>query len=110
MARLVATILLPLISISTGAQAADPSGSPWHANEKIHHSRNFHISDQASDSKAGKAWGSRIIAGQQLMPNGMLGIGMFGHKAEKGPHSAATARDYALPKQRKAAVGFSLKF
>lgn len=110
MARLVATILLPLMSVSAGAHAADPSGIPWRADVKTHHSRNFHITDQASDSKAGKAWGSRIIAGQQLMPNGMLGIGMFGQKAEKGPHSAATARDYAMPKQRKAAVGFSLKF
>ena len=44
------------------------------------------------------------------MPNGVLGVGMFGQKAEKGPLSAATARDYSLRKQRKAAVGFSLKF
>lgn len=111
MARLVATIIvLTLPAIACGAHAAEPSSSPWRAGPKAQPIRSFDIPDQTSNNRAGKGWESRIFAGRQLMPNGVIGVGMFGQKAEKGPHSAATARDYSMPKQRKAAVGFSLKF
>ena len=111
MARLIATLLvLTLVPLAAGAQAAEPSGTLLRADEKPRPARSFDIVDQTSDGNAAKAWGSRIFAGRQLMPNGVIGVGMFGPKAEKGPHSAATARDLSVRKQRKAAVGFSLKF
>ena len=110
MARLIATIfVLTLSPIAAGAHAAEPSSNPWRTDVKVQSSRNFDIPDESSKG-AGRSWESRIFAGRELMPNGVLGVGMFGQKAEKGPLSAATARDYSLRKQRKAAVGFSLKF
>ena len=111
MARLVATtLLLTFPSLAAGTQAAEPSRGPWHTDEKIRTSRNFQIDEHESQVDSGKGGGSRIFAGRHLMPNGVVGIGMFGQKADKGPHSAATDRDLSLPKQRKAAVGFSLRF
>jgi hypothetical protein len=44
------------------------------------------------------------------MPNGVIGFGLFGQRSAGPGGSPVTARDWALPKQRKAAVGFSLKF
>jgi len=108
MARLVAQILLltsPMIA--AGAQAAGPPNA-WHVDPEIPPSRSFDIPDQVVSFNVGK--GSRIFAGRELIPNGVLGVGMFGPKADKSPHSAATARDLSMRKARKAAVGFSLKF
>lgn len=109
MARLVATILLLTLPIAPGAHAAEPPSIPSPAEQK-HPSRSF-LLPEAGPGVAGRdKSGSRIFAGKELMPNGVIGIGIFGPKAEKGPHSAATARDLSIRKQRKAAVGFSLRF
>lgn len=111
MARLVATIfVLTFSSIASGAIAAEPPSGPWHPDTKFQSSHSFQVPEVAAGGIAGKGWESRIFAGRQLMPNGVIGIGMFGQKMEKGPHSPSTARDLSMPKQRKAAVGFSLKF
>lgn len=111
MARLLATLfVVTSSSFVPGALAAEPSSSPWRADTKVQANRNFDLPDERSATRAAKGWESRLFAGRQVMPNGTFGIGMFGPKAEKGPHSAATARDLSMPKQRKAAVGFSLKF
>jgi hypothetical protein len=53
---------------------------------------------------------SRVVAGTELLPNGMFGVGMFGEKMGESAHSAATVRDFYTPRARKPAVGFSLKF
>lgn len=112
MARLVSQFLV--LTLIPGAAAAQVGGSaasaPWHADEKIQSSRSFDIPDQPADPLSDTRFGSRIIAGTRLMANGMVGFGLFGQKAEKGPLSPVTARDLALPKSRKAAVGFSLRF
>lgn len=112
MARLVSQILI--LTLIPGAAAAQAGGTatsdPWHSNEKIHSPRSFDIPDQPVDPRSDTRFGSRIIAGTQLTANGMVGFGLFGQKSEKGPLSAVTARDLALPKSRKAAVGFSLRF
>ena len=110
MARLVATFLvLTFTSIAAGAPAAEPS-NPWHVDQKSEPSRTFDVADQVSAGRGAAGWGSRIFAGKQLMPNGVIGIGMFGPKAEKGPHDPTIGRDLSLRKQRKASVGFSLRF
>ena len=53
---------------------------------------------------------SRVVAGTEVLPNGMFGVGMFGEKTAETAHSRATVRDFSLPQDRKPAVGFSLKF
>jgi len=46
----------------------------------------------------------------QIAPNAQFGFGMFGLKAEKALLPAVTGRELGMRKQRRAAVGFSLKF
>ena len=50
------------------------------------------------------------IGRAELAPNLHFGFGMFGLKSEKSPMRPATVREIDAPKQRRAAVGFSLKF
>ena len=111
MARLVATIfVLTLSPIAVGAHAAEPVSSPTQTDQRAQSSRSFKLPEPTPRFSGEDHSSSRIFAGRELMPNGVIGVGMFGPKAEKGPHSAATARDLSVRKQRKAAVGFSLKF
>lgn len=110
MARLVVAAVAVLIwSISGPAKAADAPSGPWNGNEERRPAQNYDIPDEA-DIGGSRMSGSRIIAGTEVMPNTMVGFGMFGQKAEKTPHAASTARELALPKSRKAAVGLSFKF
>ena len=111
MARLAATILvLTLAPMAVGAHAAEPLNTPLHIAQKAQPSRSFKLPEFGSRFSRGDHSGSRIFAGRELMPNGVIGVGMFGQKTDKGPLSPATARDLSIRKQRKAAVGFSLKF
>ena len=55
----------------------------------------------ATDERFGRA---------QIAPNAHFGFGMFGLKSEKSPLRPVTVREIDAPKQRRAAVGFSLKF
>ena len=111
MARLAAMILvLTLAPMGAGAHAAESPKAPLHVDQKVQHSRSFKLPEFGSRFSRGDHSGSRIFAGRELIPNGVIGVGMFGQKAEKGPLSAATARDLSIRKQRKASVGFSLKF
>jgi hypothetical protein len=96
--------------MATGALAAEPLTVPSDADQKKQPSRSFLLPDAGRTADVRDRSGSRIFAGKQLMPNGVIGIGIFGPKAEKGPLSAATARDLSVRKRRKAAVGFSLRF
>jgi hypothetical protein len=45
-----------------------------------------------------------------VAPNAHLGFGMFGLKSEKALLQPATGREIDMRKQRRAAVGISLKF
>lgn len=111
MARLAATILvLTLAPMAAGAQAAEPLNTSSHLDQKGQPSRSFKLPQFGSRFSHDDRSGSRIFAGRELMPNGVIGVGMFGQKAEKGPLSPVTARDLSIRKQRKAALGFSLKF
>ncbi len=46
----------------------------------------------------------------KIAPNAHIGIGMFGLKPEKSALRPVTVREIDAPKQRRAAVGFSLRF
>ena len=46
----------------------------------------------------------------EVAPETHLGFGIFGMKAERSYLQPVTAREIDAPKQRRAAVGFSMKF
>lgn len=109
MARLLLVVTAAsLASVSGIAHAADvPSGLPQ-ATHEPRPAPSFDILDESAPNP--KSYGSRIIAGTEVMPNAMLGVGFFGERAEKSAHAPSIAREFTLPKSRKAAVGFSLRF
>ena len=109
MARLVAVALAVSFSLISGAAAAADPPSPWRGAQESRPISKFAITNDA-DPVGSRSSESRIIAGTELFPNAMLGFGMFGQKAEKSPHASSTARELAIPKSRRAAVGFSFKF
>lgn len=109
MARLVPIAIMAMIlsapAWSQSTQIVANSAPEAHARPQ-----NYDIPDSAAYPSFGGMSGSRIVAGTELLPNTLVGIGMFGPKAEKSPHAAATARDLAVTRSRKAAVGLSLRF
>ena len=54
--------------------------------------------------------GDRGFGRAQISPNAQFGFGMFGLKPEKSPLRPVTVREIDTPKQRRAAVGFSVRF
>lgn len=50
------------------------------------------------------------IGRTEIAPNIQFGFGMFGLKPEKTHLQPVTGREINAPKQRRVAVGFSLKF
>ena len=50
------------------------------------------------------------IGRTQIAPNAQFGFGTFGLKSERTHLQPVTAREISGPKQRRAAVGFLLKF
>lgn len=52
----------------------------------------------------------RPIGRAEIAPNAHFGFGIFGMKSEKTHLQPATGREIDTRKQRRAAVGFSLKF
>ena len=50
------------------------------------------------------------IGRAEVAPNAHVGFGMFGMKSERTYLQPVTGREIDAPKQRRAAVGFSLKF
>jgi hypothetical protein len=109
MARLVLVVTAAtLVSVSGLAHAADVPASTSKASSEQRPATSFDIPDEANPNP--KSFGSRIIAGTEIIPNAMMGIGFFGERAEKSAHAPSVARELSLPKSRKAAVGFSLRF
>ena len=87
-------ILLPAVAWSN-----PPSGS----SEPV---RTFHLPQPSADRFARED----RIGRTQIAPNTHFGFGMFGLKSEKSPLRPVTGREIDAPKQRRAAVGFSLRF
>lgn len=50
------------------------------------------------------------IGRAQVAPNAHVGFGIFGMKSERTHLQPVTGREIDAPKQRRAAVGFSLRF
>lgn len=109
MARLSSLSIAILLSSVPATSLAAQAANPWHASDEPAPANSFDLPDERS-ARIGSSSGSRIIAGTDVMPNATVGFGMFGHKSEKSQLAPATARDLSLPRTRRAAVGFSLKF
>ncbi len=111
MARLFPpTLVLAMASLATGAQAGEPLRSPWSGSEKPAETSGYSMPRAQPAPPAQRNGGTRIFAGTALLPNTMFGLGLFGERANREPLAPVTAREINLPKQRKAAVGFSLRF
>ena len=110
MVRLVlVAFAMAILSVSGIAQAADTPRNPWQGPKEPRPAPSFDIPDEL-ETTASTTNGSRIFAGTEVIPNAIVGVGMFGEKAEKSPLPPAVQRDLAIPKSRKPAVGFSFKF
>lgn len=111
MARLVSTGLIAALSaLSSAAYAFEPSDSPWSVAERSAPARAFSIAPHEGTTRSNRDGGTRMIAGKRIMPNGTIGIGFLGRNSASPSLAPVTVRDMAIPKQRKAAIGFSLKF
>ena len=112
MARFVAVAFAStLFATSVQAQVvANGAQSPWHVSQGERAAPNFDIADDSADPGNSDGNGSVIVAGTDLTPNTVVGFGMFGERAERPDHARSTNRDYLMPKSRKAAVGFALRF
>ena len=100
-----------LFAAPVQAQVANSSAqSPWNVSEDAMPSPSFDIVDDSTDLSNSGTKGSVIVAGTELIPNTMVGVGMFGERAERPDHARSTNRDYSMPKTRKAAVGFAFRF
>lgn len=111
MARLL--LIGMAFALSTVPALAKPPAerqNGWQTDELRIAKRDFAVPHTAIGNGSKSGSGSRIIAGEELTANGMIGFGIFGEKTEKSLHSPSIARELNLPKQRKAGIGFSLKF
>src|SRR5687768_2802780 len=98
MVRLVALALL-IMSLPVAAWSkppdADAGRRAFHLPQSSDHYR------FAPDRPPGRA---------EIAPNADFGFGIFGLKSEKSYLQPVTGREIDIPKQRRAAVGLSLKF
>ena len=100
-----------LFAAPVQAQVANSNAqSPWNISEDEAHSPSFDIVDDSTAAGNFGSKGSVIVAGTELIPNTMVGVGMFGERSERPDHARSTNRDYSMPKTRKAAVGFAFRF
>jgi hypothetical protein len=110
MARLVPIAsMIAILSAPAWSQSAPVAPISAPAAHQQGRAQNYDIPDEQATSVGG-GFGSRVLAGTELAPDTLVGFGIFGLKAEKSPHAAATARDLSLTRSRKAAVGLSMRF
>lgn len=110
MARLFPVAFIVVFGMLFRPALAEPPPSAWSTREQPIQVRNFDIGGQQASEHSDQRTGARIIAGRSLMPNGMFGLGFFGQKDAGASPGRVTGRELTIPKQRRAAVGFSLKF
>ena len=111
MARLVLVALALSFPTCAGwAQTPTPSASPWQVGAEPRPARSFDLTSTHINQPSGDDSEDGVVAGTELVPDGVVGFGMFGAETEELTHSRATVRDFTVPRQRKPAVGFSLKF
>ncbi len=96
------SVALILLSLPTAAWSNPPKTADRPAQQP-----SFHMPgpspdyDLAPDGRIGRT---------KIAPNTHFGFGMFGLKSEKSHLQPVTGREINAPKQRRAAIGFSLKF
>jgi hypothetical protein len=113
MARLVLLLLsVPLLTTPGWAQsqASGQPSNPWQVAPEPKPAPSFGLSSSLTDPRSQFDHGTQLIAGTELMPNGQVGVGTFGERADRPVDMRATARDFTIPRQPKTAVGFSLRF
>lgn len=110
MARLVPALSAVALGMLPQLALAEPRTSAWSTRERAVPVRSFDIQNPQQSGRGDRDAGARIIAGRSLMPNGMFGLGFFGQKDAGASPGRVTGRELTIPKQRRAAVGFSLKF
>ena len=98
---MVRLVTLAALCLSLPAMA---SGNPPAGTSDL--ARNF----QVPRPDSGRFDTEDRLGRTQIAPNTMFGFGVFGLKSDKSPLRPATGRELDLPKQRRAAVGISLKF
>jgi hypothetical protein len=111
MARLVlfaVALTYPACAGWTQTPASPPS--PWQVSAEPRPTRSFDSSSTGANPPASDYAENSFVTETELLPNGMIGFGMFGEKRVGSIHSRATVRDFTIPRQRKPAVRFSLKF
>lgn len=101
MVRQFAVALL-LMSLPAAAWSKPPKPT-----DKADRERGFHM-PQLADLQRFEADGPQLKA--EISPNSSFGIGIFGLKPDKTHLRPVTVREITVPRQRRAAVGFSLKF
>jgi hypothetical protein len=102
----LALIALPAAGL---AQTQGQTPSPWQAAPEPPKTQSFDLSSTRTSLPSDNP-DSRVVAGTEVLPNTMVGFGMFGDQMQPSSHSRSTVRDFSLPRDRKPAVGFSLKF
>lgn len=91
-----------LIAISLPAAAWSSPPASDRISKKAH---SFHMPRPADEFAPASDFGKAEIA-----PNMRVGFGVFGMKSERGHLRPATVQEINSPKQRRAAVGFSMQF
>jgi hypothetical protein len=99
MARL-ACVALILISLPAAAWSDPPDGAE-------NRPRDYHMPRPSADHDYQP---HQNIGRAQIAPNTQFGFGMFGLSKEKSHLKPVTGRELDVPKQRRASVGFLLKF
>ena len=95
----LSSVALILLSLPAAAWSAPPS--PADTNPT------FHLPQTIDHQRFAPAV---AIGKTSIGPNAQFGFGVFGLKAEKTHLRPVTVGEINVPKQRRAAVGFSLKF
>ena len=98
MARLGSVAFIALFLPAAGWSSPPPSASGP--------ARTFHLQQPASDRFAPDG----RIGRTEIAPNTQFGFGIFGLQSDKTQLRPVTGREIDAPKQRRAAVGFSLRF
>ena len=103
-------VALASTSVAGWAQTPNSPASPWRADAEPRAMRSFDLSSTQTNQHSSNDPAGRVVFGTELLANGTAGFGMFGEESTQPAQSRATVRDYTLPRSRKPAVGFSLKF
>ena len=100
MARL-GSVALILLSVPAAAWSGYAAGA------EPDQSRSFHLPRPSADFRFSE---HERFGRTKIGPDAHVGFGMFGLKPEKSHLRPVTGRELDAPKQRRAAVGFSLRF